>query len=437
MRPKRDPTPPARLRFQPILWVTWAVLCVAALGVAGFFATDVVKVPQTQTFVGTLKPNQSPTELKLPAGVPFKSMLVQTGEEVRAGQTVAVLDQVALQAELDHIERSIAAAYVLRACLLPDNGASEEVNDGSVALRTDQADDAELQVLIKTARADCAAGARENQQKRARLERGLEILQERLILVNQKLVLVLGVHSDTDKKEVHPVLRAHASVSVALERNDLLQKLQVLKAELDGLRVAQDQVRLARVAALSKDVARDLKHQAVLRTFLENPRLNVPEKGRIGRVRPVPAGTRFDEDQTILEVHGDAEAQFIASLRVPLDQAAHLPLGTSVEVSLAGFTKRGPKLSGVVEQWVEGSSETGADYATARIRLEDESQMALANPQNGVALRGASTASVIRAQLEPETLKSTLQKAIGQNGPWAFWSFGGATQIAEATPHPM
>lgn len=433
MRPKRDPTPLARLRFWPFLWATWAGLCMLGLLLAAAYVSGAVTVPQTQTYVGTLKPNQTQTKLKLPAGVPFKSMLVQVGEQVRAGQTVAVLDQAAMTAELAHIDRSIAVANVLRSCLLR----SAELQNVSPPQNTViEIDDVELKVLIQAAEADCATGRREDRLTRLRLERGLEILQERLILVNQKLAMVLGVHTQQAKKEVHPVLRAHASVSVAMERNDLLQKLQALSQELDSLRVSQDHARLVRISNISKEVALNLKHQAVLRTYLESPRLTVPESGRISRVRPVPAGTQFDQDQTILEVRGDQEAQFIANLRVPLDQVVRLPLGTKVQVSLAGFTRGGPKLQGVIDHWVEGDGETGLHYAMARVQLAQESQKALSDPQNGIALRGTSTASVIRAEMEPAKLNTLMANAFGSNLSWIHKMLVRLRGVNAAMPPP-
>ena len=82
--------------------------------------------------------------------------------------------------------------------------------------------DQELELLIRAAQADCDAGQREDQTRVLRLERALGVLQARLALLNQKLAMVLGVHVKDAKKEVHSVLRAHASVDVALDRNALI-----------------------------------------------------------------------------------------------------------------------------------------------------------------------------------------------------------------------
>ena len=84
----------------------------------GFFLASLITIPQTERFVGTLQPSQTPTRLQLPAGVPLKALLVKSGESVRAGQTVAILDEAAMRAQLSHINRSIVVANVLRACLL-------------------------------------------------------------------------------------------------------------------------------------------------------------------------------------------------------------------------------------------------------------------------------------------------------------------------------
>ena len=119
-----------------------------------------------------------------------------------------------------------------------------------------------------------------------------------------------------------------------------------------------------------------------------------------------------------MEIQGSDAEQFVADLRVPLAQVSILPVGTQVTVSLAGFTENGPILNGSIEYWAQADTETGVDYAVARIGLAEESQKLLANPRNGIALRGTSTASVIRAQLEPKTLQATLIDSISNKSEW-------------------
>lgn len=422
MRQTRDPTPKACMRILPIVWFLWASLCLGCLGLGGVFLAGIISVPQTQSFMGTLTPNRTPTELRLPAGLPLKSILVEAGETVRAGQTVAILDQAAMRARLHHIERSIAVATHLRECLLVSPGQNDE-SAGEDERRTPdypdlQSNDAELAVLLRAADAECKTNRQADANKQVRLERGLYLLQERLILVNQKLAMLLGAKGTQPTKGVNPVVRAHASVSVALERNEMAQKIQALTDELDRMRVTQDQARLARVARLSEDVAQKLAQQAVLVAYLEHPRLTVPESGRISRVRPVPAGSEFDRDEVLMEVHSLEAAQYVADLRVPVAQVSALPLGTDVIVSLAGFTESGPRLHGRIERWVEGDSETGTHYAQARIALAQDSQDMLADPRNGIALRGATTASAIRAVLEDRTLKEAVLDAVSDKSAW-------------------
>lgn len=327
------------------------------------------------------------------------------------------------------------------ACLLRPNETRNEAeqspHESRVINPPETERDQELELLIRAAQADCDAGQREDQTRVLRLERALGVLQARLALLNQKLAMVLGVHVKDAKKEVHSVLRAHASVDVALDRNALIQDLNTLTSELDMARSKQYRARLMRIGHLSTDVALKITQKAVLETYLENPRLTVPQSGHVSRIRPVPVGTRFDTEETIIEIQGSEAEQFVADLRVPLAQVSILPVGTQVTVSLAGFTENGPILNGAIEYWAQADTEAGIDYAVARIGLAKESQKLLANPRNGIALRGTSTASVIRAQLEPKTLQATLIDSISNKSEWVRSLLSLGAFGAKSTQHPL
>lgn len=422
MRRKREPTPKTRFSLAPALWMVWAGACCIGLWSAGLFLAGTITVPETKTFLGTITPNQQPTELLLPAGVPLKSVLVQRGDMVRTGQTLAVFDQVAMQARLDDIERRIKVSGILRSCLLAhlerqDGIAKQDVDDASAE------NDPELSLLVRAAFADCAADKKADRTQKIRLERGLEILQEQLDLMNQKLAMLLAGGERNSKSGGNEVLRAHASLSVAIERNEVSAKTQALTDQLDQLLLLQDKARLARIAALSKEVAGLLSEKAILNTYLASPRLYAPENGRINRVRPLQAGTSFATDETLIEVQNMTDSRFVASLKVPISQMSQLPIGTEVELSLSGFTTSGPALRGRIDRWLEGDSETGRKFAKASILLNDESQEYLGDPRNGIALRGSSTASTIEAKMNDASFKDHLIKEVKGTRTWAVQWF--------------
>lgn len=173
-----------------------------------FFLASLKTALQTERFVGTLQPNQTPKKLQLPAGVPLKALLVKPGELVRAGQTVAVLDEAAMRAQLSHINRSIVVANVLRACLLRSdetrNVATVSCDENKAVIPIHTNGDQELDLLVRAAKADSVAGQREDLTKFLRLERALNVLQARLALLNQKLAMVLGVHVKNEKMTCIP-----------------------------------------------------------------------------------------------------------------------------------------------------------------------------------------------------------------------------------------
>nr|WP_323782189.1 hypothetical protein [Amylibacter sp.] len=414
-----DPTPRTSVQLVRVIWAVWAVLSVLAITAGGYTLADKITVPSSHQYAGTLTPDQDPTVIALPHDLPLDSILVEPGEQVKAGQTVALLDTAAMAARLKQIGREILVASILRECLLGTefDPLEQEMPFGFVAESAPSQDspfaeyDSETGILMRAALEDCRTSQEADILQQTRLQQALNLMQSQIGLVDQKLAMVLGVSKkSTHKTRVDPVVRAHASVSIALEKNQIVGRFQTLQTELQALTIDQNRNRLDRIQQLSEDVATKLTLQAMLTHYLAAPRLLAPENGIVNRIRPIMVGKSYVGDESFIELRGENVELFRAQMRIPYSDHANLRPGTKVMIRLAGFRENGPNLEGQVSGLLQGQNVLGERQILAEIELSPESQAVLADPARGVALRGQTTASTIQVETPGKTLKAFLQE---------------------------
>lgn len=413
-----DPTPRTSVQLVRVIWAVWAVLSVLAIAAGGYTLADKIRVPSSHQYAGTLTPDQDPTVIALPHDLPLDSILVEPGEQVKAGQTVALLDTAAMAARLEQIGREILVASILRECLLGTefDPLEQEMPFGFVAESAPSQDspfaeyDSETGILMRAALEDCRTSQEADILQQTRLQQALNLMQSQIGLVDRKLAMVLGVSKkSTHKTRVDPVVRAHASVSIALEKNQIVGRFQTLQTELQALTIDQNRNRLDRIQQLSEDVATKLTLQAMLTHYLAAPRLLAPENGIVNRIRPIMVGKSYVGDESFIELRGENAELFRAQMRIPYSDHANLRPGTKVMIRLAGFRENGPNLEGQVSGLLQGQNVLGERHILAEIELSPESQAVLADPARGVALRGQTTASTIQVETPSKTLKTFLQ----------------------------
>lgn len=416
----RDPTPRTSVQLVRLIWLAWAVLSVLAISAGFFTLADRIMVPSSHHYAGTLTPDQDPTVIALPHDLPLDSVLVEPGEKVKAGQTVALLDTAAMTARLEQTEREIIVSSVLRECLLGtefDLPALEMPSESSTesSLLYDlpfAGSGSETGILMRAALEDCRTTQEADTLQQTRLQQGLRLMQSQIGLIDQKLAMVLSVPKRRKQKGgVDPVVRAHASVSIALEKNQLLGRFQTLQTELQALKIDQNRNRLDRVHQLSENVAAMLTLQAMLTHYLAAPRLLAPENGTVSRIRPIMVGKLYSDDESLIELRGESAELYRAEMRIPFSDHAVLRPGTKVTIRLAGFRENAPRLVGQVAGLTQGQNVRGERQIVAQIELSQQSQALLADPARGVALRGQTTASSIQVETPPKTLKAFLQNA--------------------------
>ncbi len=411
---------PGRMTGRGVLWLVWGLGLTCLLLAGSAVGLGKITLPSHRQFSGELRPDRDPVALQLPAGAYLSRILVERGEMIRAGQTLATLDVAAMEARLAELERSIAADRLLRACLL-----GEETR---IAPRP--ARDSELQALLRSAQVDCEARQEARAASEARIAAGRLILTERRDLLEDYLtVSALGAaDAPPDPKAVRRLL------ALAISRNLTDQSIAELNGRADSDRIAARRNTLEEVRGLSGRIAAALRQRAVLTRLLEAPRLLAPESGRINRVRPVQAGLSLDDPVDILEiVPGDSRA-FIARFPAPDGMAGALPVGTPVRIRLMGAWDSAPPFTGRID----GISGDRGRGAMVEVRLSDDSIRHLSDPEDGIALRGAGTASAIQVRMADYRVDRLLAESLRGAAPglsrWFDALAGKLSPAASASP---
>ena len=400
--------PTRRLRPARLLWLGWGLGALAVLAGSAVLVAERLEVPTSRSFGGTLRPDRDPLAVHLPAGVPLQAVVVEPGEVVRAGQTLALYDRDAIAAELARLEREVVVAGLRRDCLLSAASGdaapapAKVIRDG---LAEDAGLDPETALQLRAALQDCRTRLAVRAAERDRLEAERARVAERHALVERKLALVLSRPRSAD-----PRLTAEASVTLALERNQLAARLDTLAAEARALKLAHDRDRIDEVDTIAREVAAVMQAQARLAAALASPRLAAPGDGTVGRIRPIPAGQTMSRDEPLMDIRAPGAEAYVAEIAMTAAQASAIPPGTPVRLALLGFPTPRPVLTGTIEGFTSATSASGTTRVTARITLSPESLRTLANPAEGIALRGARTASTITVSLTPKSLANILEK---------------------------
>ncbi|KCV82257.1 response regulator containing a CheY-like receiver domain and an HTH DNA-binding domain [Actibacterium atlanticum] len=399
-RTKLEYAPTSPLGWRPVFWVVAAGMMLLTMFMGLRWGIDQVNVPRTDLFAGTLRPERERAVVHLPAEVPLLSVLVEPGEEVRKGQTVALLDQAAIESRLLQIDRQIKSNAIFRECLLAPSGFAFDPG-------VDQGFDSETQLLIREGIDTCQSTLERYETRVNRMDDVRDLLRKRLSLLEKNLTLVLQQEDAAEPQ-------AHQALEIALQKNRLHERLAQLDAEQLDARETYDEDRRTQQTSAAELVAQ-LRHQrAVLTRFKEAPRLTAPQKGTVARVRPLLAGNAYSESEDLIELHDERQSSFEAEFVVTLQQAHAMSEGMRVSLNLLGYREDGPILRGTVAAM---QTDPDGKQVLAQVALDAESLERLADPAGGIALKGRSTASAISVSLADQSLAEALQNAVFQTVP--------------------
>lgn len=377
-----------------LAWLGAACLA-GLLGYKAFvLLSDRLQIATSRQFFGQLEPDQSPITVELPAGVPLAAILVQRGDRVLQGQTLAVFDRVALQAQIADQTRIIFVSQIWRACLL--NAALPE--PGFIEY---PALDLETRSQLRAALLQCRTDLEDEAALRARLSRDLGLQAQELDLLNKQLALLFNATT-------RPLAAAARAASAIRLESDIRRVRSAQAALVDQaaqVKSARDRARIERLIRLATALAEARARRDALVRYDHAPRLAAPVAGRVVRTRAASLGVGYPAPVEIVELRDDQAAAYHVRLTLPRDMADALPVGKQVKLTLLGFLQMAAPLTGQVS-----AMHVNPDGKTleAEVSLSDDSTAYLSDPENRIALRGHGTASRILAETVPESLRQIL-----------------------------
>lgn len=317
---------PSRVReigaWRRWLWLLWALAAAAALAVSAALLASRITVGSRLHYPGILRSTLRQADLELPQSVPLQEMLVQAGDTVKPGQTLAVYDTGLLDELLADTERQILAGSIERKCLTSGTPPGEAAMEAGTL-------EAEAGLQAERAAAECAALLNRHRVQRRRVEAALEAAG------NGSGTRIRRLKSAVAKAETDSQ-RNLIATQIAVERNRLKQRSGRLGLELAALRSDQEHEVLARLRRLEEEAALLRQRRARLRQALEQPRLLAPMGGRITRLRTVAAGQSFPQPVPLISLRSEASRTVEASFSLPEQEARALAPGGLVSMRLPG-----------------------------------------------------------------------------------------------------
>lgn len=316
----------ARLRepaaWRRWLWLLWAGLTCGLLTASAALLTTRAIVTSQHSYPGVLRSSLRQMDVALPRAVPLEKLLVQEGETVKAGQTLAVYDTGLIAARLEEAERQILASNILRRCLT-----SSAVPDSS-DLSLDELD-AETALQAERAASECAALLNRHDVQTRRVAQARQAVEAKY---NERIRRLKSAAANLGEGDQ----RNRLAVQIAVERNALALQTGKLDLELAALQSDQEQEVLARLKALEESVARQRAIRSSLRQALDTPRLHAPMDGEVARLRDVDAGQSFPEPVTLVSLQDRDSYARTASFSMPSGEADALQPGDPVTLHLSG-----------------------------------------------------------------------------------------------------
>jgi len=403
--PKYSPVARRRWSLTPILWAVGAVMLVWTGAFAAWHAVHLSSGAPDRSFAGSITPARERTTVALPAYAILDRVIVDDGDDISAGQTLATLNLSAMKTRLTQLSKSLDQAQESIACLLHARHRA----------RSDDRQEAETPNLFDDPVDPTVAGPALKEHLEACRSAMLEFSATQDVLNQERTALI--AERDAVKDYISIGLWIDPNAAAATLRRHVA--LTMLRTEIDKELVRNAQ-RIAQARrAFDADLKRMLETQtgAVktlsseelhLKDHIASPRISAPSAGTIARVRPLATQSSSEEALEIIEVVPNGLDQFQAAFEVPLQVANEIERGQPVEMRTLGEYLMTPSLSGHVSEMHTAS----AGQILVTVTLDKQSIKVLADPDNGVALGGPDTASLVRVRLAPEPLVDQLVRSL-------------------------
>jgi multidrug efflux pump subunit AcrA (membrane-fusion protein) len=371
-------------------------LACAAVTLSAALISSLIVVETWREYPGVLRNARMQSDLRLPASVPLKELLVQEGDKVAAGQTLAVYDTVLLAELLAASERRILADNIQRKCLTA-RSAPQPLELDSL--------EAEAGLMAERAIAECQALLNRHSVQASRITLALDTARDQ----SEQRIARLKVAA---ARQDDPALRHRIAVQIALEGSTGAARESRLKLEEAALRSDQEQELLERLKSLEEAVAQQRRRRAALSQAVAEPRLHAPFTGEVARMRSVALGQSHPQPVTLLSLRATGQSGLTASFTLPEGEAGALAPGDLLVMRMNGARNRPVEVQVPVTS-IEPMAR--GDQAGRRMRVHlsvKESDLSGTEaPGDTKGLPGTTAASEVRVAAPPRKLSAVLFRA--------------------------
>lgn len=397
----------ARASIRSLLWAVLGPVVAFGLLIAITFGMLQTEVQERRSFEGVLRPVASPIGLSLPKHAPLRQILVSEGEIVRRGQTLAILDETALQNRHLELKRQLSEQRLLRECLSPKTNSS--FVDGLQTVLS--GDDMETRKRLALVGQDCMLRDATAAALMATAESDIEFLSERARLLGSRIAVLV---EQQNQGAPGAAGRARDAIETLLEKNTLEAELEKAKETLTAQTLVRTEIRLKEALAITAQISALLEEQRQLKILLANPRLTAPVSGLVSRVRDPGEGHVPLHDIRIFEISRAGAGSFSLAISVPPDQISRLRNGAHVDVRLVGQPTVAP-FGGTIDLERQQRRPLGrrapAAAGAIMVNLDGESQLRLRSGIRTVSLGGSATASDVTVTVGATRLRHLLGRA--------------------------
>ncbi len=403
--PKYSPVARRRWSLTPILWAVGAGMLVWTGAFATWHAVHLSSGAPDRSFAGSIAPTRERTTVALPAYTILDRVIVDDGDDVAAGQTLATLNTAAMKTRLTQVSTSLDHAQENIACLLHARRRVRSVDRQEAETPTPldgPVDPTETETAMKEHLEVCRSALWEFSVTQDVL------IQERTALIAERDAVkdYISIGLWIDPNTAAATLRRH--VALKMLRTEIDKELVRNTQRIEQARRAFD-ADLEQMLEAQTDAVKALSTEELhLQDHIASPRIPAPSDGTIARVRPLATQSGMDEALEIIEVVPKGHARFQATFEVALQVANEIDRGQPVEMHALGAYLTPPLLTGRVSGMHTGS----AGQILVTVTLDEESINLLADPDTGLALGGPETATLVKVRLAPEPLFDQLVRSL-------------------------
>ncbi len=373
----------------------------------GFRSLKEAPVRDLKSYSGSLSSVMNATPISLPPGVQMKSLFATEGDTVSKGQTIGIIDMVALERTIDERKEGLLAKQSLRDCLtVVLTEASQKADIAQPNTPTVSAP------LTKSIPAECSDIRTAINNRDITFSEKKAILNKRIgIMKSKQAVLFQAVRNHATETDL-----AEAMAIRSLENAMTITSLQQAIADLaHEYRETTSQIHKRhrdKIASLTEEILIQEEGLLALQKIQNNPLLRAPASGTAHLVQTDEPNDKFTgPPRQILEIVEKGPPEIRVTFLIAENDAAETPIGSRVQIRPLGATRRQLSLTGKVTGYYTHTSLPDTDpQISAEVALSADSKQRLIANMNQHSHSPPKAAIILHVNKAPKPLGEILKQ---------------------------